>query len=309
MASPSSAGGDAVPTLAQPTRGGGCSASIDPAWMPRCNTGAAPAGRIYGHRAGPLVPRAERQKRPRPRAWRMGGSGEFTDGERAALYKAVFARRDVRTGFTDRPVRDATLARILNAAHHAPSVGFSQPWDFVVVRDRAARERIKASFDEERMAAAADLDGDPDRRALYLSLKLEGILDAPVNVCVTYDESRFGPFVIGRGPMPQTGVYSVCCAVQNLWLAARAEGVGVGWVSILSNEAVRAALGIPAGVLPVAYLCLGYVEEFAARPGLEVAGWLPRLGLGQVVHSDRWGRRGEAEWESMAGAGGGAARG
>lgn len=241
----------------------------------------------------------------------MGGSaGEFTDGEKAGLYRAVFSRRDVRSGFTDRPVGDATLARILNAAHHAPSVGFSQPWDFVVVRDRAARERIKASFDEEREAAAASLDGDPGRRAAYLSLKLEGILDAPVNVCVTYDESRFGPFVIGRGSIPQTGVYSVCCAVQNLWLAARAEGLGVGWVSILSNDAVREALAIPAEVLPVAYLCLGHVDGFAARPDLEAAGWLPRLGLGRVVHTDRWGRRGEGpDWESMAGAAGGRGEG
>lgn len=239
-----------------------------------------------------------------------GAGGEFTDGERSGLYKAVFARRDVRSGFTDRPVPDETLARILNAAHHAPSVGFSQPWDFVVVRDRAARERIKESFDAERMAAASALEGDPRRRDLYLSLKLEGILDAPVNVCVTYSEARFGPFVIGRGSIPQTGVYSVCCAVQNLWLAARAEGVGVGWVSILSNDAIRGALGIPADVLPVAYLCLGYVDGFAGRPDLESAGWLPRMGLGRVVHSDRWGRTGGGpDWESMAGEEGGGSAG
>ena len=203
-----------------------------------------------------------------------------------------------RTG----PVGDATLARILSAAHHAPSVGFSQPWDFVVVRSRAAREKIKASFDAEREASAPGLAGDPDRRSRYLSLKLEGILDAPVNVCVTYDQSRFGPFVIGRTSIPETGVYSVCCAVQNLWLAARAEGLGVGWVSILSNDAVRSALGIPAEILPVAYLCIGHVREFADRPDLESAGWLPRLGLGQVVHSESWGRRDGPGWDSMSSA-------
>lgn len=229
----------------------------------------------------------------------MEGGG-FTDAEKSGLYKAVYTRRDVRSRFTGRPVGDATLAKILNAAHHAPSVGFSQPWDFVVVRGRAARERIKASFDAEREASTEGLAGDPDRRSQYLSLKLEGILDAPVNVCVTYDQSRFGPFVVGRTSIPETGVYSVCCAVQNLWLAARAEGIGVGWVSILSNDAVRAALGIPPEILPVAYLCIGYVEEFADRPDLESAGWLPRLGLAQVVHSESWGRAGGPRWESLS---------
>ena len=231
-------------------------------------------------------------KTPGPPACRVEDGDGFSDAEKSGLYRAVYTRRDVRSGFTDRPVGDATLAKILDAAHHAPSVGFSQPWDFVVVRGRAAREKIKASFDAEREASAPGLAGDPGRRSQYLSLKLEGILDAPVNVCVTYDQSRFGPFVIGRTSIPETGVYSVCCAVQNLWLAARAEGLGVGWVSILSNDAVRSALGIPPEILPVAYLCIGYVREFAGKPDLESAGWLPRLDLGQVVHSESWGQRG-----------------
>lgn len=225
---------------------------------------------------------------------------ELTEAERAGFYKAVFSRRDVRSRFTGRPVDDGALLRILRAAHHAPSVGFSQPWDFVLVRDRGTRGRVKASFDEERLRSSR-LVGEP-RRSKYLSLKLEGILDAPVNICVTYDPDRGGPFVIGRSGMPEAGVYSVCCAVQNLWLAARAEGLGLGWVSILSNEALAAALGLPGRVVPVAYLCLGHVEGFPPVPDLEAAGWLPRLGLGEVIHYEGWGRRAAPGWEGVAGA-------
>lgn len=223
--------------------------------------------------------------------------GEFTDSEKEGFYKAVYSRRDVRARFVPREVEDEKLSRILRAAHHAPSVGFSQPWNFVLVRDRATRERIRMSFEAERDRSAG-LVGEP-RRSQYLSLKLEGILDAPVNVCVTYDPSRFGPFVIGRTSIPETGVYSVCCAIQNLWLAARAEGIGLGWVSILSNGVLSDALGLPEHVVPVAYLCLGYVEGFAQKPDLESAGWLPRLGLEDVVYFERWGRAEDDGWGGL----------
>ncbi|ABK78177.1 nitroreductase [Cenarchaeum symbiosum A] len=223
--------------------------------------------------------------------------GGFTSDEKSGFYKAVYSRRDVRSGFTQRPVEAGVLGRILDAAHHAPSVGFSQPWNFILIKDEASRGKVRDSFYKERERSAALVDGE--RKSKYLSLKLEGILDSPVNVCVTYDPSKFGPFVIGRSAIPDTGVYSVCCAVQNLWLAARAEGVGVGWVSILSNDALREILGIPEGVLPVAYLCLGYVDEFATKPDLEAAGWLPRLGLPEVVYYERWGRGDAPGWEAV----------
>ena len=215
-------------------------------------------------------------------------SVEFSDEEKGGLYRIIFSRRDVRSGFVGGRIPDDVLNRILDAAHHAPSVGFSQPWNFIIVRDAVTRRRVKESFDEERLLAARGAKGP--RRSKYLSLKLEGILDSDINVCVTYDPTRFGPFVIGRNSIPETGVYSVCCAVQNLWLAARAEGVGVGWVSILSNGVLRDALGLPEHVVPVAYLCLGYVDRFSDRPDLEKTGWLPRLPLEDVVHYERWGR-------------------
>ena len=211
---------------------------------------------------------------------------DFAPEERAGLYKAIFTRRDVRSRFTPRQVPEEVLKRILEAAHHAPSVGFSQPWNFVLIRSPETRRAVKRSFEAE-LERSAGLVEEP-RRSEYLSLKLEGILEAPLNVCVTYDPSRFGPFVIGRSAVPEAGLYSVCCAVQNLWLAARAEGVGVGWVSILSNDVLREVLGIPERVVPVAYLCLGYVEEFAEKPDLERAGWLPKLKLEDVVNYEKW---------------------
>ena len=229
----------------------------------------------------------------------MGGraNSEFTDGEKSGFYKAVFSRRDVRSKFTARPIGDDVLVRILNAAHHAPSVGFSQPWNFILIKDSGTKQRIKRSFEEERLRAAGQVE-EP-KRSKYLSFKLEGILESPVNICVTYDPSRFGPFVIGKSSIPETGIYSVCCAVQNLWLAARAEGLGLGWVSILSNGTVKEALGIPERVVPVAYLCLGYVEEFSPRPDLEAAGWLPRLELKDVIYYEKWQRGSDPGWNAI----------
>ena len=136
-------------------------------------------------------------------------------------------------------------------------------------------------------------------RSKYLSLKLEGILESDVNLCITYDPSRFGPFVIGKSSIPETGIYSVCCAVQNLWLAARSEGIGVGWVSILSNQKLKQILNLPEHILPIAYLCLGYVKEFAEKPDLESAQWLPRLKLEDVVYYEKWGQTSSQLWDKI----------
>ncbi len=150
-----------------------------------------------------------------------------------------------------------------------------QPWDFLLIRSRETRGRVKGLFDEARGEEARVFD--ELRRSEYLSMKLEGIMDAPLNLCVTCDSSRGGPQVLGRSSIPETDVYSTCLAVQNLWLAARAEGVGVGWVSILRNAELREILGVPPHVTPVAYLCLGYPEGgFAERPLLESNGWVAR---------------------------------
>lgn len=223
--------------------------------------------------------------------------GDFSPEEKNGFYKAVFSRRDVRSHFTSEPIDEKVLSKILNAAHHAPSVGFSQPWNFILIKDIKTRKNVKESFDAERMRSS-NLIKDP-KRSRYLSLRLEGILDSAVNVCVTYDPSKFGPFVIGRSSIPETGIYSVCCAIQNLWLAARAEGVGVGWVSILSNDDLKKILDIPDHVVPVAYLCLGHVSKFAEKPDLESAGWLPRLDLKDVVYYEKWNKLNDPNWQQI----------
>lgn len=224
-------------------------------------------------------------------------NNDFSDEEKSGLYKAIFSRRDVRSHFTSKPIDEKILSQILYAAHHAPSVGFSQPWNFILIKDYEIRKKIKESFETEKMHSSKLVE-EP-RRTKYLSFKLEGILDSPLNICVTYDPSKFGPFVIGRSSIPETGLYSVCCAVQNLWLAARSEGVGVGWVSILSNNILKNLLELPEHVVPVAYLCLGYVSEFATKPDLESSGWLSRLKLQDVVYYEKWNQKENSSWNTI----------
>ncbi|RMW40069.1 MAG: 5,6-dimethylbenzimidazole synthase [Nitrosopumilus sp.] len=221
----------------------------------------------------------------------------FTKEEKKGFYKAIYSRRDVRSHFTSRPIEDEALSKILHAAHHAPSVGFSQPWNFILIKDIETKKKIKTSFEEEKNRSS-QLVEEP-KRSKYLSFKLEGILESPVNLCVTYDPSKFGPFVIGRSSIPEAGLYSVCCAIQNLWLAARTEGIGLGWVSILSNETLKENLELPEHVVPVAYLCLGYVDDFAEKPDLETAGWLPRLDLKDVVYFEKWNVQQNESWKSI----------
>jgi len=211
---------------------------------------------------------------------------DFSEQERDSFSQAFYSRRDVRSNFTSEQIDDQVLMRILKAGHHAPSVGFSQPWNFILIKNIETRKKIKESFENEK-ARSSKLIEEP-RRSKYLSYKLEGILESSINICVTYDPKKFGPFVIGRSSMPETGTFSVCCAVQNMWLAARTEGIGVGWVSILSNETLRDVLNIPDHVVPVAYLCLGHVSKFETKPDLETSGWLPRLKVDEVVYHEKW---------------------
>lgn len=215
-------------------------------------------------------------------------AGAFSDDERAAVYRAIFSRRDVRSQFTARPVGDDVLERLLTAAHHAPSVGFMQPWNFIVIRSDAVKRQVQTAFSAANAEAAALFD--PDRRPLYSALKLEGILQAPVSLCITCDRNRGGPVVLGRTHAPEMDLYSTVCAVQNLWLAARSEGIGVGWVSIFRDGALRDILRLPEGVVPVAWLCLGYVDELYDQPELQAKGWATRLPLDELVFRDIWGQ-------------------
>lgn len=210
----------------------------------------------------------------------------FNESDRAAVYRAISARRDVRRGFVDRPLPDELLQRLLAAAHSAPSVGLMQPSRFIVIRDLTTRTAVHNIFEEANRKAAATYKGE--QRDQYAALKLEGILEAPQNLCVVCDMQNERGHRLGRHTMPEAAAYSTVCAVQNLWLAARAEGVGVGWVSILDPTRLRTLLHIPDHVLPVAYLCLGYVDQFATEPELERSHWERRIPLETAVCYDAY---------------------
>ncbi|MFI0471926.1 5,6-dimethylbenzimidazole synthase [Halomonas sp. HMF6819] len=216
-------------------------------------------------------------------------SYRFSEAERRGVYRAMFERRDVRSQFLPDRVPEEVLKRLLEAAHHAPSVGFMQPWDFIVIESREVRASILELFNEANDEAATRFSGE--RQALYRGLKLQGILESPINLCITCDRTRGGPHVLGRDSVIETDLFSTCLAVQNLWLAARAEGIGVGWVSIIDPQKLANTLGLPEHVYPLAYLCLGYVSEFLEKPELEAKGWRSRLPLASLVHADLWGQR------------------
>jgi 5,6-dimethylbenzimidazole synthase len=208
----------------------------------------------------------------------------FSQAERDAVYRVLRERRDVRSGYLPRTLENTTLCRLLDAAHSAPSVGLMQPWRFIVVRDPAQRARVHEVFLHANQTAAIGYANE--RSELYGRLKLEGLLEAPQHLCVVCEATSEQGHGLGRRSMPETSTYSVVCAIQNLWLAARAEGIGVGWVSIVDPHAIKDLLRIPPGAELVAYLSIGYVEEFAESPDLERAGWEVRASLASVLRSE-----------------------
>lgn len=204
----------------------------------------------------------------------------------ADIYDVIHRRRDVRGQFTGGPVPPGVLHRILTAAHAAPSVGLSQPWDFIIVDDLALRRAFHDHVQHERAAFAATLTTAAADR--FARIKVDGVLESSLSIVVTYDPERGSPAVLGRHAIADAGLYSVCLAIQNLWLAATAERLGVGWVSFYREAHVRQLLGIPAGIRPVAWLCLGPVTHLEATPDLERHGWRHRRPLDAAIHQDRW---------------------
>lgn len=204
----------------------------------------------------------------------------------SSLYDVINRRRDTRREFTGAPVPDEVLERILLAAHAAPSVGMSQPWDFVLVRSphtlRAFREHVAA----ERDVFASSLTGE--RAQTFSRITIEGICESGLGVVVGYDPTRGGPQVLGRHAIPDAGLYSVICAIQNLWLAATAEGLGVGWVSFYREDFLRDLVGMPSHVRPVAWLCVGPVADLPEVPDLERFGWRARTSLDSVLHHETY---------------------
>lgn len=214
---------------------------------------------------------------------------QFSNAEKEAIFRVIRSRRDIRH-FQPKAIPAAVLQRILEMAHFAPSVGFMQPWNFIVIASLETRQQIRALFNQHNAAERGKID-NCERQQLYSDLKLEGILEAPLNIAVTCDRQRDAPFVLGRGPMPETDLFSTCLAIQNMWLAARAEGIGIGWVSILDREETERILCLPQGIRLVAYLCVGYPTQFRDEPMLQEVGWKSRLPLDEIVYEEKWGVR------------------
>ena len=203
-----------------------------------------------------------------------------------SLYSVIRRRRDVRGQFTGDPVDPEILTRVLGAAHAAPSVGLTQPWDFLVVTSDTTRRAFAHHVGEERRAFAEDLDERSTGR--FAGIKIDGVLESSLSIVVTYDASRGAPHVIGRRTIADAGLYSVCLAIENLWLACTAEGWGLGWVSFYREPFVAELLGIPSAIRPVAWLCAGPVTFLHGTPDLERAGWRERVALADVVRHDQW---------------------
>ncbi|WP_139491672.1 5,6-dimethylbenzimidazole synthase [Brevibacillus dissolubilis] len=215
----------------------------------------------------------------------------FTPEQREGVYKAIHGRRDIRSFLTD-PVPHDALMRIIEAGHHAPSVGFMQPWNFIIIRDQEIKNRLAYAADKERRALAIHYE-ETERQLTFLDLKIEGLREAPVTICVTCDPTRGGSHVLGRNSIPETDVLSVACAIQNMWLAACAEGLAMGWVSFYKKADVRDILELPPHIEPVALLSVGYTEHYPDQPLLQLHNWEKRRNLDGLIYQDRWGQTGE----------------
>lgn len=212
----------------------------------------------------------------------------FTNEERDAFYKVLYNRRDIRS-FLPTPIPQDALDNILMAAHHAPSVGFMQPWNFIVISSDEIKEKLAWAADKEKRALAIHYDGE--KEAKFLDLKVEGLKEAPITICVTCDPTRGGSHVLGRNSIPETDVLSTACAIQNMWLSACAEGLALGWVSFYKKNDIRDILEIPPHIDPIALLSIGYTENYPEKPLLELANWEKRRSLEQLIYENKWGKK------------------
>lgn len=210
----------------------------------------------------------------------------FTEQEKQAVYKVIEARRDVRS-FLTQPLPDEAVQRILRAAHYGPSVGFMQPWNFILITSAEVKDRLAWAAEKERKALAIHYEGE--RAEQFLRLKVQGIQEAPLTVCVTCDPTRGGSHVLGRNSIPETDIMSTACAIQNMWLASCAEGIAMGWVSFYKKNDVRDILELPPHIDPVALLSLGYTDDYPAAPILETEKWEKRRELDTLIYQNKWG--------------------
>ncbi|EGQ25578.1 nitroreductase [Sporosarcina newyorkensis 2681] len=214
----------------------------------------------------------------------------FSNEERDAIYKVIFNRRDVRS-FLSTPIPEDTIHNILQAAHHAPSVGFMQPWNFILVSSDETKEKLAWAAEKEKRALAIHYEDESAKETKFLGLKIEGLKEAPITICVTCDPTRGGSHVLGRNSIPETDVLSTACAIQNMWLAACAEGLAMGWVSFYKKNDVRDILEIPPHIDPIALLSIGYTENYPDKPILESANWEKRRSLENLIFENKWGKK------------------
>ena len=219
----------------------------------------------------------------------MTATHAFSEAEQAAVYRAIFERRDIRH-FSGGCVPDGQLQRLLIAAHHAPSVGLMQPWRFIRVRSRPLRQSLHTLVEQERMQTAQALD---EREGEFMKLKVQGILQAAEVLVVAMPPGR-EQHIFGRRTLPEMDLASAACAIQNMWLAARAEGLGMGWVSMFCPEALAKLMHMPEGSQPIAILCLGPVDAFYEQPMLQAEKWASRAALADMVFEDTWGQASSA---------------
>lgn len=211
---------------------------------------------------------------------------QLTEEEKSGVYKAIFNRRDIRS-FIDTPIPDEKLYKMLEAAHSAPSVGFMQPWNFIIIKNEEIKKALAKIVEKERRALAIHYEGT-DRELTFLDLKIAGILEAPVTFCVTCNPFSAGDHVLGRNSIPETDLMSTSCAIQNMWLAAYAEGLAMGWVSFYKKADVRTILNIPYHIDPIALISVGYTDHYPDRPLLEIHKWEERQRLEGLIFEDKW---------------------
>ena len=211
----------------------------------------------------------------------------FTQEEKDAFYKVIYKRRDIRTFLRD-PIPEESLHNILKAAHHAPSVGFMQPWNFIMVTSNELKERLAWAADKERRALAIHYEDEQGKEEHFLRLKIQGIKESPLTICVTSDPTRGGTHVLGRNSIPETDQLSTACAIQNMWLAACVEGLAMGWVSFYKKQDVRDILEIPPHVDPVALMTIGYTDNYPEKPILETSKWGERKKLAPLLFTNKW---------------------
>lgn len=211
---------------------------------------------------------------------------QLTEQEKNGVYQAIFNRRDIRS-FLKTPIPEEKLYKLLEAAHSAPSVGFMQPWNFIIIKDDEVKKELAKVVEKERRALAIHYEGT-DREMTFLDLKIAGILEAPVTICVTCNPFSAGDHVLGRNSIPETDMMSTSCAIQNMWLAAYAEGLAMGWVSFYKKSDVRRILNIPYHIDPIALLSIGYTDHYPDRPLLEIHQWEKRQQLDKLIFQDQW---------------------